>query len=116
MYPLGSQTSVKKADPFGPCGSGPLSLSPVPAALLLLEKLLQGEVRLSANPYDWLGAGFYIWQDAPYRALEWAQQQHGPDAAAVAVRISLERCVDLLDPRWQERLAEADDQYVLERL
>jgi hypothetical protein len=40
------------------------------------ESISSEGFRVSRNDYDWLGKGIYFWQDAPERALSWAQQQH----------------------------------------
>lgn len=46
----------------------------------------------------------YVWQDSPWRAREWALEQHGEDGAAVvAVGISLDGCLDLLNPAGPAR-------------
>jgi hypothetical protein len=82
----------------------------------VVPQLVAHEILLSDNAYDWLGKGFYIWQDSPWRAHDWAVEQHGANAAVVAVRISLDGCLDLLNPNWQELLAAADAQFVLECL
>lgn len=82
-----------------------------------VPRLVSGEIEQSDHRYEWLGTGFYVWQDSPWRAREWALEQHGEHGAAVvAVRISLDRCLDLLNPHWQELLAAADAQFVLECL
>lgn len=78
--------------------------------------LLAGEIEQSDHRYEWLGTGFYLWQDSPWRAKEWALEQHDDGAAVVAVRISLDGCLDLLNPQWQELLAAADAQFVVECL
>ena len=43
--------------------------------------LLAGDIRQSDQHFEWLGSGFYLWQDSPWRAQEWALQHHGDDAA-----------------------------------
>lgn len=43
-------------------------------------------------------------------------EHHGDEAAVVAARVSLDGCLDLLNPHWQRLLAEADAQYVVECL
>jgi hypothetical protein len=60
----------------------------------------------SQNPYDWLGIGVYFWQDAPYRAFDWAgihtRRHHEYDEPAVIrsiIQLKREECMDLLD--WQ---------------
>lgn len=78
--------------------------------------LLAKAIHQSDRRYEWLGTGFYLWQDSPWRAEDWAIAQHGSEAAVVAVRVSLEGCLDLMNPHWQALLAEADAQFVLECL
>lgn len=40
------------------------------------EAVLNGTTKLrsSTNSYDWLGNGVYFWENAPLRALQWAQE------------------------------------------
>jgi len=78
--------------------------------------LLARTVEPSDRQYEWLGTGFYLWQDSPWRAHEWATAHHGDDAAIVAVRASLDGCLDLLNPNWQRLLADADAEFVVECL
>lgn len=79
-------------------------------------RIVVGDVEFSTQSYDWLGDGFYLWQDSPWRAREWAESRHGQDAAVVAVRVDLAGCLDLLNPKWQALLRDADAQLVLECL
>ena len=59
---------------------------------------------LSRNEYDWLGEGVYFFQDAPQRALDWARERFGREAAVVMAMIDLDGCMDLLDIGWQNLL------------
>lgn len=77
-----------------------------------LAHLLAGDIRQSDQHFEWLGTGFYLWQDSPWRARAWAVDRFDDDAAVVALRVSLDGCLDLLNPRWHQMLNEADDQYV----
>ena len=70
---------------------------------------------LSANKYDWLGDGVYFFQDAPGRALEWAQRVHGHEVAVVGAKIDLVDCMDLLDIEWFKVLSDSYDRF-LDRL
>ncbi len=81
-----------------------------------VPRLLARAIEQSDQRHEWLGTGFYIWQDSPWRAEQWAIEQHGEEHAVVAVRASLDGCADLLNPRWQRLLAEADDQFIVECL
>jgi hypothetical protein len=74
--------------------------------------LLAGDIGQSDEHFEWLGSGFYLWQDSPWRAQEWALDRFGDEAAVIAVRVSLDGCLDLLNPHWHQALNEADDQYV----
>jgi len=78
--------------------------------------LLAEEIQQSDQHFEWLGSGFYLWQDSPWRAQAWAVDRFGDEAAAVAARVHLDGCADLLNPYWQRELADADDQYVAECL
>jgi len=77
-----------------------------------VPRLLAHDILVSDQHFEWLGTGFYLWQDSPWRAQRWAVDRFGDDAAAVVARVSLDGCLDLLNPRWHEALAEADDEYV----
>src|SRR6266496_3663510 len=68
-------------------------------------KVLAGtsRLRLSTNPYDWLGKGIYFWEHGPQRAREWAIEQAKLSRAKIkepcvlGARINLGECLDLLD-------------------
>jgi len=45
---------------------------------------------------------------------EWAEKRFGADAAVVVARVELEGCLDLLNPRWQTQLADADYEFAFE--
>jgi len=32
------------------------------------------DIKISQNSYEWLGHGFYVWENNPERALDWAKQ------------------------------------------
>ena len=49
---------------------------------------------------DWLGDGLYFWQDAPYRALWWAERRAtrtGQPPAVIRAVVDLDGAIDLLD-------------------
>jgi hypothetical protein len=81
------------------------------------QRILSTGFEISRNDYDWLGDGVYFFQDAPARALEWARQRFGADAAVVGAEIELIDCIDLLDVQWQAQVTRAHAAYraVLER-
>jgi len=69
----------------------------------------------STRAYDWLGEGFYFWEYAPYRALEWAGQkckQEGGIPAVIRATIKLGRCLNLLDVEHIPELIQVYDSYV----
>ena len=53
------------------------------------QRILSTAFEASRNDYDWLGDGVYFFQDAPARALEWARQRFGEDAAVLGAEIDL---------------------------
>ncbi|PSB58528.1 hypothetical protein [Chamaesiphon polymorphus] len=80
------------------------------------QQILQTGFILSRNKYDWLGKGVYFWQDAPYRAWDWASEycgKHGGDPAVIrsVVKINRGEFMDLLDysqdPNWANHLSMA---------
>jgi hypothetical protein len=81
------------------------------------QRILASGFETSRNEYDWLGDGAYFFQDAPVRAMEWARQRFGDDAAVIGAEIDLDDCIDFLDVRWQGEMAQAYQRYraVLER-
>jgi hypothetical protein len=66
------------------------------------------KVKISEKPFDWLGHGFYIWENNYERALQWAKdkQKKGDikKAAVVGVVFTLDHCLDLLDSEFIEML------------
>jgi len=61
-------------------------------------------LKASENGYDWLGAGFYFWENNYDRALEFAQNPPGKKKfkvpSVLGAVIDLEYCLDLLDTRY----------------
>jgi hypothetical protein len=75
--------------------------------------LLARDIRPSDQHFEWLGTGFYLWQDSPWRARQWAEERYGAGAAVVVARVELDGCLDLQNPSWQEELRDADFEFVL---
>lgn len=71
------------------------------------EAIMSEGFKPSQNEYDWLGDGVYFFQEAPKRALQWAEQRYTADAAVVGCELFLEDCMDLLDLGWASILADA---------
>ena len=78
----------------------------------VVSRLLAHAIQVSDQHFEWLGTGFYFWQDSPWRAHRWAVERFGDDAAVIVARVSLDGCLDLFNPQWHHSLAEADDEYV----
>jgi hypothetical protein len=51
------------------------------------RRRLAGDIGQSDEHFEWLGTGFYLWQDSPWRAQAWAVDRFGDDAAVVAARV-----------------------------
>ena len=72
---------------------------------IVADQVLAGRrpLKPSANPYDWLGEGFYFWEHGPRRAYEWAIDQARisglkvKQPAVLGAKIKLGVCLDLLD-------------------
>lgn len=73
------------------------------------QAILSNRFEPSRNEYDWLGDGAYFFQGAPARALDWARERFGANAAVVGAEIDLLGCIDLLDTRWNAIVREAYD-------
>jgi hypothetical protein len=72
-------------------------------------RILNGddELRVSTNPWDWLGPGVYFWEQNPARALEYAievakgaQKNSGPIKTpfVIGAIIELGNCLNLIEP------------------
>lgn len=82
------------------------------------EDILAGKkrTRFSNNDYDWLGHGFYFWENSPTRALKYAEQVKDGLAPAtqkihepfvVGAVIDLGNCLCLLDEKSLQVVSEA---------
>lgn len=62
------------------------------------------EVEISDKPYDWLGSGFYFWENNYDRALQWAKDKKAKggikNEAVVGAVLQLGNCCDFLDSRY----------------
>lgn len=68
------------------------------------DAVVNGEGLLkSRNSYDWLGNGFYFWENNEERALQWAQSLAGNPKSKITVPsvlgavIDLGNCLDLMN-------------------
>lgn len=62
------------------------------------------KIRMSEKPYDWLGNGFYFWENNLQRAYQWAVQKEKKGiikkAAVIGAVINLNYCCDLMDKKY----------------
>lgn len=61
-------------------------------------------VKISEKPFDWLGHGFYVWENNYERALQWAQDKQAQGkikkASVVGVVYLLGNCLDFTDAKF----------------
>lgn len=71
------------------------------------------EVEISDKPFDWLGHGFYVWENNYQRALQWAEDKEKrkqiKKAAVIGVVFTLDYCLDLLDSEFIDMLSDYYD-------
>jgi hypothetical protein len=70
------------------------------------DNIVEGKLSLkpSENGYDWLGVGFYFWENNFDRALDFAQNPPGKkkykNPAVLGAVLDLGYCLDLLDTQY----------------
>lgn len=69
------------------------------------------DIRISENDWDWLGSGFYIWENNMERAEEWAEKMYGDEAAVVGVVYELGNCLDLMETSSIKLVKNARDEF-----
>ncbi len=82
--------------------------------------VITGEAQMfrSANDYDWLGSGFYFWEDSYARALRWAQDEGKRDnskittPAVLGAVIDLGNCLNLIDSEHIDIVQSAHSAYL----
>lgn len=61
------------------------------------------KIKISEKPYDWLGHGFYLWENNYTRAAQWAHDKVArgviKEASVVGAVINLGNCCDFLDSK-----------------
>lgn len=78
---------------------------------------LEDSLRPSENPWDWLGHGYYFWEDSPERAKKWAEsecEQPGSKIkhpAVIGAIIDLGNCLNLADAEALKQVKVAHAQY-----
>ena len=70
------------------------------------------DIHISENDWDWLGSGFYVWENNLERAEEWALNTYGEDAAVVGVVYELGNCLDLMESSSIKLVKNACEEYV----
>lgn len=67
------------------------------------------KVKISEKPFDWLGHGFYIWENNYNRALLWAKDKEKKGeihkASIIGVVFTLDYCLDLIDSEFIQMLS-----------
>lgn len=67
------------------------------------------QVKKSQETFDWLGNGFYIWENNFERALRWAEDKHARGKikvpSVVGVVYQLDYCLDFTDSEFTEILS-----------
>ena len=67
------------------------------------------KVKISEKPFDWLGHGFYIWENNYARALEWAKDKEKrgeiKKASVIGIVFTLDLCLDLIDTEFIQILS-----------
>lgn len=80
-----------------------------------------GSLKVSTNPYDWLGSGIYFWENDRQRAFEFAVEAsqrpkqtkgHIENPAVIGAVIDLAHCCDLTIRENIELLRIANDVYL----
>ena len=68
-----------------------------------------GKIKMSQESYDWLGHGFYVWENNSKRARQWAEDKklkrsNITTPSVVGVVYQLRHCLDLTDSEFIELL------------
>lgn len=74
-------------------------------------------IEISSAPYDWLGHGFYVWENNHTRALNFArdkQKRSGiENPSVVGVIYDLGECLDFTDQKFTDMISTAYDLMVI---
>lgn len=67
------------------------------------------KIHLSEADYEWLGKGFYIWENNYTRAYEWRAKEYKTTKKpfVVGVIYSLDECLDLTDSKYLDLVSQA---------
>ncbi len=76
----------------------------------------QEQQRPSENEHDWLGGGYYFWEDSRARALQWAQDHKKEGKletpGVLGAIIDLGNCLNLIDTEYLELVKTAYKVYL----
>jgi hypothetical protein len=78
----------------------------------------QDSLHPSQNPWDWLGHGYYFWEDSPVRARHWAEAESQrrnskiKRPAVLGAVIDLGHCLNLADAEALKQVKAAHDTYL----
>lgn len=77
-------------------------------------------IRISREKYDWLGHGFYVWENNYTRAWQWACEKQKRTSnftpSVIGVVYQLEYCLDFTDSEFIDRLVIAHQLLKLDML
>ena len=67
------------------------------------------KIHISEADYEWLGKGFYIWENNYTRAYEWRAKEYKTTEKpfVVGVIYSLDECLDLTDSKYLDLVSQA---------
>jgi len=70
------------------------------------------DVKISKEKYDWLGSGFYLWENNYARAMQWAIDKgkrtlYSYAPSVVGVIYILGNCLDFTDSKYTEMLSKS---------
>jgi hypothetical protein len=78
---------------------------------------LKDSLHPSHNPWDWLGHGYYFWEDSSARARRWAESESKQRGSAIkypavlGAVIDLGNCLNLADAEALKQVRAAYDEY-----
>lgn len=78
---------------------------------------LKDSLHPSQNPWDWLGHGYYFWEDSPARGMRWAEEESRrrdskiKNSAVLGAVIDLGNCLNLADADALKQVRVAHNEY-----
>ncbi len=77
------------------------------------------EIKISEKKYDWLGHGFYVWENNYERAKQWAEdrvkRKKSGIPSVIGVVYTLDNCLDFSDSKYIDLIADVYDVYKNEK-